>query len=93
VQAAFRAVPRHLFAPEASLEAAYADDVVRTKFDDDGAAIISVSAPWLQATMLEALAALRLVPATGSQPAYIPWPGALQRHLLDLLGVDPTRPP
>jgi hypothetical protein len=43
--------------------------------------------------ILEALAALRLVPAAGSQPAYIPWPGALQRHLLDLLGVDPTRPP
>jgi protein-L-isoaspartate(D-aspartate) O-methyltransferase len=53
VEAAFRAVPRHLFAPEASLAAAYADGVVRTKFDADGAAISSVSAPWLQATMLE----------------------------------------
>ncbi|OAA23306.1 protein-L-isoaspartate(D-aspartate) O-methyltransferase [Frankia sp. EI5c] len=53
VEAAFRAVPRHLFAPEASLEAAYADDVVRTKFDADGTAISSVSAPWLQATMIE----------------------------------------
>ncbi|WP_420497755.1 hypothetical protein [Parafrankia soli] len=53
VEAAFRAVPRHLFAPEASVEAGYADDVVRTKFDADGAAISSVSAPWLQATMIE----------------------------------------
>ncbi|MCK9904983.1 methyltransferase, FxLD system [Frankia sp. Cpl3] len=53
VEAAFRAVPRHLFTPEASLEAAYADTVVRTKFDADGAAISSVSAPWLQATMIE----------------------------------------
>ncbi|OHV27564.1 methyltransferase, FxLD system [Parafrankia soli] len=53
VEAAFRAVPRHLFTPEASVEAAYADDVVRTKFDADGAATSSVSAPWLQATMIE----------------------------------------
>ncbi|OHV44491.1 IS1634 family transposase [Pseudofrankia sp. BMG5.36] len=43
--------------------------------------------------VFEALAALRLVPAIGGQPAYIPWPGTLQRHLLDLLGVDPTQPP
>jgi transposase len=43
--------------------------------------------------ILEALAALRLVPATGDQPAYIPRPGPLQQHLLDLLRVDPTRPP
>ncbi|WP_160144378.1 methyltransferase, FxLD system, partial [Parafrankia sp. Ea1.12] len=53
VEAAFRAVPRHLFAPEATVEAGYADDVVRTKFDADGATISSVSAPWLQATMIE----------------------------------------
>jgi transposase len=43
--------------------------------------------------IFEALAALRLVPARGSQPAYISWPGTLQQHLLDLLGVDPTQPP
>ncbi len=53
VEAAFRAVPRHLFAPEASLEAAYADTIVRTKFDADGAVTSSVSAPWLQALMIE----------------------------------------
>lgn len=53
VEAAFRAVPRHLFAPEASPEEAYADTIVRTKFDADGAVTSSVSAPWLQATMIE----------------------------------------
>jgi len=31
VRRAFEAVPRHLFAPEVSLEAAYANDIVRTK--------------------------------------------------------------
>jgi len=53
VQAAFRVVPRHVFAYEVPLADAYADDVVRTKFNADGAAISSVSAPWLQALMLE----------------------------------------
>lgn len=53
VVAAFRAVPRHLFAPEASLEQAYANDIVRTKRDEHGVTISSVSAPWLQAVMLE----------------------------------------
>lgn len=53
VEVAFRAVPRHLFAPEVSLEDAYADDIVRTKRDENGVTVSSVSAPWLQATMLE----------------------------------------
>ncbi|SDU37803.1 methyltransferase, FxLD system [Jiangella alkaliphila] len=53
VAAAVAAVPRHLFAPEASLAAAYADDIVVTKRDPRGAATSSVSAPWLQALMLE----------------------------------------
>ncbi|TDC02235.1 methyltransferase, FxLD system [Micromonospora fluostatini] len=53
VAAAFRAVPRHLFAPEVPLEQAYANDVVRTKHDERGVTISSVSAPWLQAVMLE----------------------------------------
>ncbi|MGI8311734.1 methyltransferase, FxLD system [Saccharopolyspora hattusasensis] len=42
-----------MFAPEVSLEAAYALDVVRTKFDKHGSAISSVSAPHIQAMMLE----------------------------------------
>jgi protein-L-isoaspartate(D-aspartate) O-methyltransferase len=53
VEAAFRKVPRHLFTPEVGLARAYADDVVRTKRDADGATTSSASAPWLQAVMLE----------------------------------------
>lgn len=53
VEAAFRAVPRHLFIPEVPLEQAYADDSVPTKRNEDGVTISSVSAPWLQAMMLE----------------------------------------
>jgi protein-L-isoaspartate(D-aspartate) O-methyltransferase len=53
VEAAFRSVPRHLFAPDVTLEQAYANDTVRTKRDGDGVTISSVSAPWLQAVMLE----------------------------------------
>lgn len=53
VEAAFRRVPRHLFAPEVPLEEAYANDTVRTKRDAHGVTTSSVSAPWLQAVMLE----------------------------------------
>lgn len=53
VAAAVGAVPRHLFAPEVSLDAAYADDIVVTKRDARGTVTSSVSAPWLQAVMLE----------------------------------------
>lgn len=53
IEAAFRVVPRHAFAPPgSSLEAAYADDVIRTKFDASGTCLSSVSAPWLQAHMI-----------------------------------------
>ena len=53
VEAAFRTVPRHLFAPPGTpLEAAYADDVIRTKFDLSGTCMSSVTAPWLQAVMI-----------------------------------------
>ncbi|MEU4244229.1 methyltransferase, FxLD system [Actinoplanes sp. NPDC026619] len=55
VAAAFAAVPRHLFAPDGtSLEAAYADSVVITKRGPDGKTSSSISAPWLQAYMIEA---------------------------------------
>lgn len=53
VEAAFRRVPRHLFAPEVSVEQAYANDTVRTRRDAMGVTTSSVSAPWLQAAMLE----------------------------------------
>jgi len=50
---AFRTVPRHMFVPGEPLERAYANDTVVTKRDERGAAISSVSAPWVQATMIE----------------------------------------
>lgn len=53
VEEAFRAVSRHLFAPGATLEAAYAQEVVVTKRDEHGVTISSVSAPQIQAFMLE----------------------------------------
>jgi transposase len=43
--------------------------------------------------ILEALSGLRLVPAQDDQPAYIPRPTPLQQRVLDLLGIDPTKPP
>jgi protein-L-isoaspartate(D-aspartate) O-methyltransferase len=54
VEAAFRAVPRHLFTPGASLADAYAWNlVVAKKTNADGVTISSVSAPNIQAMMLE----------------------------------------
>ncbi|MEU8142737.1 methyltransferase, FxLD system [Nonomuraea sp. NPDC048901] len=54
VEAAFAKVPREKFAPEASPTAAYsAQDTVVTKRGLDGRATSSLSAPWLQADMLE----------------------------------------
>ncbi|WP_368861972.1 methyltransferase, FxLD system [Frankia gtarii] len=55
VERAFRTVPRHLFVPEGtSLEVAYnADDSVAVKRDQDGVIISSVSAPFIQAQMIE----------------------------------------
>ncbi|MFF9044325.1 methyltransferase, FxLD system [Streptomyces parvulus] len=54
IERAFRTVPRHVFAPEAALDAAYADNIVATRHAPDGRVISSISAPWLQAEMLEA---------------------------------------
>ncbi|MER6847674.1 methyltransferase, FxLD system [Streptomyces flaveolus] len=54
VDHALRTVPRHAFAPEVSLEAAYANGIVATRHAPDGQVISSISAPWLQADMLEA---------------------------------------
>nr|WP_239081638.1 methyltransferase, FxLD system [Streptomyces sp. SID9727] len=54
VEHAFRTVPRHTFAPGVSVQAAYANDIVATRHNGDGAVTSSISAPWLQADMLEA---------------------------------------
>jgi protein-L-isoaspartate(D-aspartate) O-methyltransferase len=56
VATAFRAVPRHLFVPEVSPAAAYADAVVPTRFDDAGETISALSQPTIVAVMLEQLA-------------------------------------
>ncbi|MGH4020978.1 MAG: methyltransferase, FxLD system, partial [Pseudonocardiaceae bacterium] len=55
VERAFRTAPRHLFVPEGTpLEVAYnADDSVATKRDQDGVIISSISAPFIQAQMIE----------------------------------------
>lgn len=53
VDAAFRAVPRHLFLPGTPLGRAYRDIAVTTKRDASGSSISSVSAPNVIAMMLE----------------------------------------
>jgi protein-L-isoaspartate(D-aspartate) O-methyltransferase len=53
LEAAFRTVPRHVFAPGATLEEAYANTTLPTKRDEHGVTMSAVSAPWLQAAMLE----------------------------------------
>ncbi|MFG2845371.1 methyltransferase, FxLD system [Kitasatospora sp. NPDC048296] len=54
VEHAFRTVPREIFVPEAPAQQAYdVDDVVITKRNEHGVAISSVSAPRIQAFMLE----------------------------------------
>ncbi|WP_436528358.1 methyltransferase, FxLD system [Actinoplanes sp. HUAS TT8] len=54
VRAAFERAPRHLFVPDTvPVTDAYADEIVATKRGPDGKTMSSVSAPWLQAYMLE----------------------------------------
>lgn len=54
VEAAFRTVPRHEFAPEATPVKAYdPHDIVATKRNEHGVIISSISAPSIQAMMLE----------------------------------------
>ncbi|MGW4138858.1 methyltransferase, FxLD system [Streptomyces mirabilis] len=63
IEAALRAVPRHVFVrqskPSATLEEAYADTPVHTKFDSSGASISAVSQPSVNALMLELTQAKR----------------------------------
>jgi protein-L-isoaspartate(D-aspartate) O-methyltransferase len=54
VEAAFRAVPRHLFLPEEPLRRAYADEAVAVQFAD-GVATSSASQPSMMAIMLAQL--------------------------------------
>ncbi|MEV7890238.1 methyltransferase, FxLD system [Streptomyces sp. NPDC002817] len=53
---ALRSVPRHRYTPEASLETAYDDDLaVVTVRNEEGRAVSSVSAAWLQGIMIDGL--------------------------------------
>lgn len=54
VEAAFRAVPRHLFLPKVALDKVYSDQAIPTKHLN-GAAISSSSQPAIMAIMLEQL--------------------------------------
>jgi len=54
VEAAFRAVPRHLFLPDVPLETVYRDEAIITKVQD-GRGISSSSQPAIMAIMLEQL--------------------------------------
>lgn len=54
VEAAFRAVPRHLFVPEVSTDRAYRNHAIPTKLVD-GRAVSSASQPSIVAAMLEQL--------------------------------------
>ncbi|MEU2428142.1 methyltransferase, FxLD system [Streptomyces sp. NPDC007861] len=55
VETALRTVPRHVFVPDASLEDAYANSPVHTKYDTDGTSISCASQPGVVALMLDQL--------------------------------------
>jgi len=55
VEAAFRAVPRHLFLPDLPLDQAYQDDAIPTKRLESGEVVSSSSQPAMMAIMLEQL--------------------------------------
>ncbi|MGH3717850.1 MAG: hypothetical protein ACRDRI_03230 [Pseudonocardiaceae bacterium] len=52
VEAAQRAVPRHLFVPEVPVETAYANEPIYTKQDGEGVAVSAASQPSIVAMML-----------------------------------------
>jgi protein-L-isoaspartate(D-aspartate) O-methyltransferase len=53
VEAAFRVVPRHVFAPGVALAEVYARAIVVVKRDEHGVPVSTISAPEIQAGMLE----------------------------------------
>src|SRR3984885_10245462 len=55
IEAAFRAVPRHLFLPDLGAALAYQDEAFVIKTDEDGLPISSSSQPAIMAIMLEQL--------------------------------------
>jgi protein-L-isoaspartate(D-aspartate) O-methyltransferase len=54
-EAAFLAVPRHLFLPDVPLEEVYKDDAIPIKRDQDGRVVSSSSQPTMMVIMLEQL--------------------------------------
>lgn len=85
-EAAFRAVPRHRFAPEVSPEEVYeAPEAIFTKRAEDGRVISSVPAPWLHARMLEAAR-----PAPGMRVLEIGSGGCNAALLAELVGAAGT---
>lgn len=56
IEAAFRAVPRHMFLPDLPLEEVYTDRAIVIKRDARGSALSSSSQPTMMAIMLEQLA-------------------------------------
>jgi protein-L-isoaspartate(D-aspartate) O-methyltransferase len=86
VGAAFRAVPRHLFVPDTvTMADAYADTTVAAKRDPNGKTTSSVSAPWVQAYMLEQ-AGLR----PGARVLEIGTSGYNAALLAEIVGPDGT---
>ena len=55
LEAAFMAVPRHLFLPNETLETVYSDDAIPIKQDADGTVLSSSSQPSMMALMLRQL--------------------------------------
>ncbi|MEU1533946.1 methyltransferase, FxLD system [Streptomyces fagopyri] len=84
IEAAMRAVPRHAFTPDTSLENAYDTyAAVITKTDEHGVQLSSVSAPQIQAMMLEQA---RLRP--GMRVLEIGSGGLNAAYLAELVGED-----
>ncbi|MGW3690550.1 methyltransferase, FxLD system [Streptomyces sp. NPDC005125] len=84
IEAAMRKVPRHKFAPEAPLEKAYDTyAAVITKTDEHGVQLSSVSAPQIQALMLEQA---RVQP--GMRVLEIGSGGLNAAYLAELVGED-----
>jgi protein-L-isoaspartate(D-aspartate) O-methyltransferase len=59
VEAAFRAVPRHVFLPEMAASQAYQDEALVIKTNEDGLPVSSSSQPAIMAIMLEQLEVTR----------------------------------